>query len=295
MYTLRSEGVEVEILPEFGGRIHRLRYHGWDILRSPIDPMVHESEPLWWGSYPMLPWCNRVPGGILRFDGRQYQLPVREGDAIHGRTYDRQWVVVGDGEMEYRDPGDSSFPFRYSAWQRITLSEDALHISIGLRNEGENFMPAGCGIHPWFDASSPLEVRLPAETVYQSTDHIPYGAPIPVDGSTDLRQSREPALGIDETWTDLTESCIELAWPQRQIRARFSFSSNADHVVLAAVGDLAAVAIEPQTHVTDGHRRRQDGERGGIGRLGPSETMGIEYELAFGTDQTRPDASTALL
>lgn len=49
-----------------------------------------------WGCYPLLPWSNRIPGGHLRFEGLDAQLPVNHtsGTAIHGLAASRPWTLV---------------------------------------------------------------------------------------------------------------------------------------------------------------------------------------------------------
>ena len=60
---LRSDRLEVVLLPELGARIHRIRAFGHDLLRTPPDPRDHAADPFFWGAYPMAPWCNRAPAG----------------------------------------------------------------------------------------------------------------------------------------------------------------------------------------------------------------------------------------
>jgi galactose mutarotase-like enzyme len=61
------------------------------------------------------------------------------------------------------------------------------------------------------------------------------------------------------------------------VRIDASFSSNADHVVLAAIPAHEAVAIEPQTHAVDGHFRAETGRPGGIATLAPGGTLSVRY------------------
>ena len=58
-------------------------------------------------------------------------------------------------------------------------------------------------------------------------------------------------------------------------------SATASHVTVAAFPDVQAVAVEPQTHATDGHRRRRDGERGGVAILGAGDELEVVTTLRF--------------
>ena len=281
MIALRSPSgaVEAELLPEVGGRIHRLRIDGRDVLRTPGDPSIHAREPLYWGSYPMVPWCNRIPGGVLRFGGRVHRLPAEvDGNAIHGRAVSAPWQDLGGGVLEYRDAGDPAFPFPFTARQEIAVDDAGLTLRLSVRNDGDAGMPAGLGIHPWFAAGDGLAVELPAERVYPSEDNIPIGDPMPVEGDRDLRSGREPRWGLDECWTSLTASRIRLT-ARDGFALDYGYTAAATHVVLAAIEPLGAIAIEPQTHGVDGHARAERGAEGGIATLSPGATLAVTYTV----------------
>ena len=72
--SLKSAAVEVDILPEVGARLHRLRAFGRDILRAPANPEEHIRDPFFWGGYTMAPWCGRVDAGPLKVANRQLAL-----------------------------------------------------------------------------------------------------------------------------------------------------------------------------------------------------------------------------
>lgn len=271
--------VRLELLPEVGGRIHALTIDGRAVLRTPEDPAEHARDPLRWGSYPMVPWCNRIPGGRLRFAGRRWQQPVEfEGHAIHGRGYAVPWAVVSDSVLELDDAGDAQHPWPYRARQVFEVTDAGIALELSIESSARTPMPAGLGIHPWFAALGALAVELPAEFVYPSEGNLPTGDPIPVDARTDLRGLGVPAAGVDECWTGLTDRRIRLRRGDG-LALDYRFGATADHVVLAAIPDLDAVAIEPQTHAVDGHARAERGESGGVAVLAPGERLAVRYEI----------------
>lgn len=284
--------IELVVSPEHGGRVLRLRVDGHDLIRTPDDPAILVDEPYFWGSYPMVPWVNRIPHGHLVFEGRTIDLvPEFQGHAIHGRAVKKAWTVVSPSRIEFSEDGTSDYPWAYAAWQEFGVSGDTVTLVVGVENTGTERMPAGVGIHPWWvSGDGPLEVRLPADLVYPSTDRYPDpGEPVPVRGDLDLRELAVPVWGLDEIWTGLTEDRVELHWPEWGVRVFYDFTPNCDHVVLATIRDIEntdvnAYAIEPQTHATDGHRRREHGERGGIGVLEPGERMQVEYTFRVSRD-----------
>src|SRR3954463_8009098 len=91
--TFASREVEVVVLPELGARLHRLRFRGVDLLRTPDDVAQHQREPFFYGAYVMAPWCNRLAPGPLDVAARTVDLPTNfsDGSAIHGQVYLAPW------------------------------------------------------------------------------------------------------------------------------------------------------------------------------------------------------------
>lgn len=280
MLRFTSEELELELLPEVGGRIHRLRAFGRDLLRTPADPAAHAREPFYWGSYPIVPWFNRVPEGRVSFRGRTVQLPVNDPPfAIHGEAYARPWREVGEGELVFQG-GTFGFPWPYEARQRFRLDGARLVYELSLTNSGDKEMPAGLGIHPWFVAAGGLRVALPATLAYPLENFIPVADPQPVAGRLDRRALSPVPWGTDDVWTGLTERRIAIDWPEWDLAVDYTFSEAADHVVLAAFERFGAVAVEPVTHATDGFHLLAEERQGAIDVLPPGATLSVTYEVA---------------
>ena len=102
--VLRSDEMEVVVLPEQGARLHRIRAFGHDLLRTPDDVDAHAADPFFWGAYVMAPWCNRARTGPMAVAGRTTDLVSNfpDGTAIHGQVYARPWELAGDGWLTVR-------------------------------------------------------------------------------------------------------------------------------------------------------------------------------------------------
>lgn len=278
-----GDDVLVEVVPAAGGRLHRIVAFGHDVLRTPARVEDHLRSPFRWGAFPMVPWCNRVPGGRIVFGDTTVDVPTNVVDdgrpsAIHGLAYDRRWEIEGDG---WRITGGDELPWRWSARQWITVDRASMRWHMAVRNDGDTPMPAGAGLHPWFTAAGGLTVRLAAERVYPRTGVIPSGDPVSVGPGTDLRRPVPPPWGLDDVFTGLGAPVAELDWPEWSLRAVLSVSAAVTHVTVAAFEDMQAVAVEPQTHATDGHRRLRDSEPGAIGLLAPGKELLVDAGLRF--------------
>ena len=282
--VLRSGTLEVAFLPGCGARIHRLRAFGHDLLRTPDHPAAHRDDPFFWGAYPMAPWCNRAPSGPITLAGRTLNLAPNfpDGTAIHGLVASAPWTVSEDGTFEVLHSADDAWPWTFGARLAPGLQGDELALDLALTNLDDGPMPAGLGMHPWF--RRPLELRVPAAAAYPSNVASP-ADPEPVAGAMDLRALAPPAIGLDGTWTALTEPTVDLAWPALGVGARLEIRSVPGHalVAMAVPEAIDAVAVEPQTHGPDPLRRLANGEPDAPALLEPGTELRLRLRLRFAT------------
>lgn len=275
-----SDGdVAIEVLPEVGARLHRLRAFGHDLLRTPEDPAMHRTDGFFWGGYIMAPWCNRIQTGPVDVGARRLDLPSNffDGSAIHGQVYGRPWRDLGDGRFAI-DGGGDAWPWPYAVEARYEVAGGAVRIGLALTNRADDPMPAGIGIHPWF--RRPALVAIHGDAVYPAnaaTDPEPE----PVRGPFDLRSVEPMADGLDATWTALTEPAVEVRWPATGIRMTMRSISPSTHIVAASPADLEAIAIEPETHAPQGLRRLLRGEPGAMQWLATGATLELITTLSF--------------
>lgn len=279
--TIAGGPIHVELLPEVGARLHRLRVFGHDLLRTPDDQAGHARDPLRWGAYVMAPWCNRIDAAPTEVDGQLVEVAsnFEDGSAIHGQVYGARWQLREDGTLGVRGGGDG-WPWRYECTLRVSIEDAVLAIELSLTNRAATPMPAGLGLHPWF--RRPLEVRINARHVLPSNTD-PVAKVEPVSGSLDLRTMRPMPDDLDAAWLGPGDPAVELRWPELGVTASLRARSDAGVCIVAASpGRLDAVAIEPQTHAPHGLRRFLRGEPGGLHALAPGATMRLSIELAFG-------------
>jgi len=276
-----SDELEVELLPRLGGRLHRLRAFGQDLLRTPDVADAYRREPFFWGSFVMAPWCNRVVAGPRRVLDQVIELPPNfpDGSAIHGQVQRLPWEATASGALRVA-AGGSGWPWRYEVQQRIEVDGTRLLMIVALTNRAATAMPAGIGIHPWF--RQPIEVAFPADRVFVSND-ASAADPAPVSGDHDLRRLGPMPPDLDATWTALHgPQGATLRWPQLGITASMRTSPEGAFLCAASPTALDAVAIEPQTHAPNGLRRLENGEPGALQLLEPCSTLQLAVELEFG-------------
>lgn len=275
--VLRSDKLEVVLLPELGARLHRLRAFGHDLLRTPDDPGTHRDDPFFWGAYVMAPWCNRIRPGRFEAAGRTVALApnFEDGSAIHGQVSARPWTADADGTLRI-DGGGDGWPWPYEVTCHASVDGPTLTLAYRLTNHGDGAMPAGLGLHPWF--RRPLEVGISAGMVYPANAGS-RPAPEPVSGELDLRTRRQLAPDLDASWTSFAQPRIDLAWPGRGITAGIELDADRLLVAAASPANVDAIAVEPQTHGPDGLRRLLAGEQDALTMLGPGASLTLAMRL----------------
>jgi aldose 1-epimerase len=277
--VLRSDGLEVVLLPALGGRIHRLRAFGHDLLRTPGNPSTHRDEPFFWGAYVMAPWCNRIRPGPTVVDGRTVDVQPNfdDGTAIHGQVSSRPWEHAGDGALRVTGGDDGSgWPWAYDVVAHATVDGPILRLRYRLTNRSDGPMPAGIGLHPWF--RQPVEVAISAESVYPRNHDSP-AHPEAAAGPLNLARRRPLTPDVDATWTRAREPRIELTWPGAGVSAAIDVETPRFLVAAASPSHLDAVAVEPQTHGPDGLRRLLRNEPDALTVLEPEEALELEIRL----------------
>jgi len=277
LVTVGGSDIEVVLLPDSGARLHALRVHGVDLLRTPADISEHLRYPFFWGGYVMAPWCGRLAPGPTAVGERLVNLSPNfpDGSAIHGQVYSTPWSQTGDASFAI-DAGGDAWPWRYRVESAVSVSDLSLSIVLRLTNLDDTQMPGGIGLHPWFPL--PVEVAIHGDTVYASNlDTSP--VPQAVSGDLDLRRPQRMAEGVDATWPDPADPPLELFWPERHLRATLRAPFPTLHIVAAYAVERGAIATEPQTHAPQGLRRLLNGEPGALTLIEPGAT--IELPISF--------------
>lgn len=149
----------------------------------------------------LAPWPNRVADGRWRLDGVEQQLDITEparGNALHGllrftgyRLIEHAADSVELGATIFPQHG---YPFRVETTVRYTVTDGALHVTHGARNDGDARAPIAFGTHPFLtigDADpDELVLTVHADTRFDVDDRLNPLAEVAVDGDYDLRQGR---------------------------------------------------------------------------------------------------------
>ncbi len=162
---LTTPEAEVEIAPLVGASVLSYRLHnGIDIFR-PAPAVVW--DPFSTACFPMIPWCNRLSGGMVDLQGGHHKIsPAHPAHPlpIHGSAALKSWQVVEGGadhvhlSVTCTDPA----PFNYKADIRYRLTGGDLSVRIRTTNLADRALPYGLGLHPWFPRRGKVALQAPA-------------------------------------------------------------------------------------------------------------------------------------
>jgi aldose 1-epimerase len=268
---LVDDAARVDLYPGEGGRIGQVSVGERELLRGPEH---RELGWPWWGSYPLLPWSNRIPGGVATFEGDTITVPVnfRDGTAIHGLTADVPWDVI-DASASVATLAIEVEVDRYHVrgTQRFALTADALDFELEVANLAGWRVPAGLGIHPWFVVAP---IRVPADLIWPGSGPLPDGLPRPVRPDEDLRR-RTVAPTMDRCYTGLTGTTADVGDLTLSWRGPIT-------QVVVYTGEPGFVCIEPVTMASDGFRLAAEGVDGtGVIALDPGDSLSVGYRLTW--------------
>jgi len=272
------------LLPAWGGRIAHLRADGLDLLL----PIAAESfDPLDWpraGAYPLMPYSNRIRNAHLHFEGRDYALPVHpaaQPHTLHGVAHAVPWQVVEQGDQWLTlacDYQGEHWPWAFRAEQRFVLDGKRLRIELALVNRGETPMPAGLGLHPYFQRHPGMKVRYQAGREWQIDDQylatgdfreVTQALLIDADAAHGLAHYQscwDGQLQLDYTSATL---CLQASEPL-------------SHFVAFAPAGSPYLCLEPVSHLADAFNQPRDSwEQTGTHELAPGRRLQASLDFTW--------------
>ncbi len=247
MVQLQAGALVCELEPRLGGCIAGLWLGGVPVLRStPAGQLASARQA---GSYPLVPFSNRIAHATLQWQGTRHPLVQNnapEPHAIHGVGWQRPWQVLeSDGSyalLAYEHPADSAWPFAFDSSQTVRLGAHGLELTLSLTNQSAQPAPAGLGWHPFFVKRPRSRIMFEATGRWEmGPDKLPTG--------------RSPNPGLDVDCADLAvDHCFD-GWSGavhlRDEVLHTRISSNLSRLVVFTHPTRDTVAIEPVSHVNN--------------------------------------------
>jgi aldose 1-epimerase len=276
---LSSGKLRCDIRPDLGGCIAGLWWGETPVLRS--TPARTLGSVRHSGSYPLVPFSNRVGQARLIWAGTSHPLVQNNADephAIHGVGWQRPWEVLDASDqfalLSYQHKPDAAWPFAFDASQAFRLSELQLEMTLSITNQSADPAPAGLGWHPYF--------------VKRARSHISFEASGRWAMDEDkLPTHREPSSGLDAECAALeVDYCFEGWRGDAQLSdelLRIRIASSLSRLVVYTNSARDTVAIEPVSHVNNAMnlmaRSGMTAEDLGVRILQPAESMSATMSI----------------
>ncbi|HEY5347217.1 MAG TPA: aldose 1-epimerase [Rhizomicrobium sp.] len=191
MIELEAGEMHLEVLPEVGGALANLTWNARAIVRHTPSGVTNPFDT---GSFPLVPFTNRIALGKFRFGGRDVLLgPNRRGDIhpLHGQGYRAPWTVAEMSKsraiLRFSHPV-GEWPWSYDAEEIYSLENSRLRIDLSVRNTSDTPMPAGIGFHPYFPRPADTIFQMDFDGVWLVDETLIPTRQLPVPGLTDWRK-----------------------------------------------------------------------------------------------------------
>jgi aldose 1-epimerase len=277
MIRLESEGLVCTIEEQLGGCIAGLWLDGVPVLRSTSETPATARQA---GSYPLVPFSNRIERATLRWQGTAHPLVnnnAPEPHAIHGVGWQRPWTLL-DGDdsfamLAYEHAADAAWPFAFDSSQVLRLRGRALELTLSLTNQSHEPAPAGLGWHPYFVKRPGSRIAFEAGGRWEmGPDKLP------------TTRSRSTGLNADCATLDV-DHCFD-GWggvaTLRDALLTTTVRSNLRRVVVFTTPGRDNIAIEPVSHVNNAINlvaAGADSEALGLHTLQPGETLTAQMSI----------------
>ena len=277
--TLTQGKFRCDIEPDLGACIAGLWFDGEAVLRSSQPGQIATARES--GSYPLVPFSNRIGNAKLTWNGTSHPLVKNFGNephAIHGVGWQRPWEVLdasdGFALLSYQHKPDASWPFAFDTSQAFRLSGQELEVTLSITNQSQTATPVGLGWHPYFVKRAGSRVSFSATGRWEMD-------------AAKLPTRRTPSEGISADCAILdVDHCFD-GWNGelhlRDEKFNTRVTSTLRRLVVYTNTQQASIAIEPVSHVNNAidltARGVASAEELGVRVLQPGESMSAEMTI----------------
>ncbi len=173
IYAL-SNGDAAAVINLVGSALVGLRFGDHVVI-----PEVNLAPKTYAGSL-LAPWPNRIAKGRYAYEGKDYQLEIRDGlgNAMHGLVDEATAEVVetraGFLKLATKVEAVTGYPWNLLVEATFELTADELVVGYSVTNVGSGNAPVGIGTHPYFPFSEDTTIVVNAVTAtVHGSDMLP--------------------------------------------------------------------------------------------------------------------------
>jgi aldose 1-epimerase len=284
--TLSSGALTLVLAPAIGGSIARFEYASPSGLQIPLLCGVegNSQSVLDHGSFPLVPYCNRIRDGRFSFRGREVWIANNmPGDAspLHGDGWLAAWDVVrlaaSEAELRYAHEA-GEWPWAYEARQLFVLDPDGLTLALSCTNRSAEPMPCGLGHHPYFHCTAATTIDTEVESAWTIDEKVLPVAKVPAEGRYSLRNRQVCGQDLDNGFGGWSGRA-RIHDPALPVRIEMS-SGDASFFQLYSPAAGGVFVAEPVSHANAAlNAPEAQWEELGLRVLEPGEAMSVTMRL----------------
>ena len=263
--TLENESAQFTLAPERGFKLFSAVVKNREIMMVTQD--VTEMSAA--NGVPILfPYPNRTRDCRYSYGGHICAVEKNgEPRYLHGLMFDEHFAYTfgATGESAWckgvcsitKDAEYfSAYPFPCTLEITYTFSGRSLRLDYKVTNDGDETLPYGFAIHPYFNkfgAPEDIEITVPADLYYEANEMLPTGKLLPAHGELDLRTPHCVAQNfIDHVYHGLDSSkTAVIDYKTQGIRLGLSASDEFVNMVVYTPKNRPGFCLENQTNATD--------------------------------------------
>lgn len=280
LVELAAGPMRLRLAPQIGGAIAALHEQRgdapFDWLRPASAEDLARGDPFAMGSFPLLPWCNRIRDSRARFGGREIALPASHParpsgkHALHGLGWLRPWQVVEAAptraHLALTFEADAQWPWAFEASQVFELDASGLRCTVALTNRDSAPMPAGIGHHPYVPHRPGTRLQVDTAAMWRADAEV---MPVALEAGVEVARLRDGVLlselDLDNNFTGWQRQA-RIEWPDAGRTLLLAADAPLDFFVLYCPRGGAHFCAEPVSQCTDAINL--------AGRHGPQEIGG---------------------
>jgi aldose 1-epimerase len=287
LLTLSHGALTLVLAPSRGGSIARLDYRGADGTTMPVlrgADGARTAGVLDMGSFPLVPYVNRIRDGRFAFRGRQVALAANlPGDPspLHGQGWLSSWDVdsqtESDVKLSFRHAA-GEWPWAYYAAQHFLLDGGGLTAILSCTNRSREPMPCGLGHHPYFPCGPGTVLDTAVDSAWTVDDKVLPVEKVPAKGRYDLTNRRICGQDLDNGFGGWS-GVARIATPGQPFRVEMSSPDVRFFQVYSPASGGLFVA-EPVSHANAALNEPEEAWAAlGLEVLEPGETLSLEMRL----------------
>ncbi len=284
--TLKDSVGEIVIAPELGGSLLAYNVNVAESKRTIFRSATKANSVHDACCFPLVPFSNRIKSGQFEWFNKKVKLPLNhlpEKHAIHGHGWQKKWQVRSTSStkavLSLEHKADE-WPFAYMAQQSFALDNGQLTLTLSVKNTGDEDMPVGLGLHPYFTRTSLTCLKTNTTQMWAVDNEC---LPTAISSAPASLVSEQGMLinenELDNALINFQQQAI-ITWPEWGIKADVSSSTNCNFLVVYSPKNEDFFCIEPVTHCTDAINMKAQGHKStGAKSLKPDETVEMSMQI----------------